>query len=275
MSILLFNDPGEGPAPPPPPAGSLTPDIWLASDRIGGQSMGSGKITSWAEEGTLNVFTQFNPSLQPGLVPFGLNSLPVVRFNAGQHLSAGQVQVPFTDSWTVCAVVKTTGQVQLGNVSAPGTIFFDISGGTLGAKVKHSVSELISVTFDATPVDTYKIVSITYIGTGLASGFTGFVNGVQKTTTIVSDTLAGLSSSTDEAWYVGAPGGLTGGNVAEIMLFLPHLTTEDRETIEDYLNNKWFVAIPATPQGTGTFGTGQEVLNLNAFPIQAPFDQDQ
>lgn len=275
MSQLLFGTPGAGPAPPPPPAGSLTPDIWLMADHIGGQSMGYDKITFWSEEGTLNSFTQFVRASQPAITPAGLNGLPTVQFSAGQNLSANETRVNYTDSWTIIAVVKTTGQFQLGNVGAPGTIFFDISGSTLGAKVKHSLTELVSVSFDASPIDTWKIVSITYLGTGVASGFTGYINGVLKTTTIVSNTLAALSSATDSAWYIGSPGSLTGGNVAEVLLFLPHLTDEDRATMEAYLNTKWFVATSPTPTGTGTRGTGHDVINLNAFPIQAPFDQNQ
>lgn len=278
MSILLFNDPTVPPAPPPPnpTTGGLTPSIWLAGDRIGGQSGGNPSVTVWSEEGTLNAMTQFNLSLQPTITPSGLNNLPTVHFGLGQNLSATETNIEYIVPWTLCAVVKTGGHITLANLSTatgPATVFFDLNGTTLSAKIQHSNTQLVNVTWPC--AGTWNVISIVYLGNGLANGLSAYVNGTLQTPTVVSDTLGGLTTNADSPWYVGSPGSFTGGEVAEILLFMPLLTTIDRQTIETYLNNKWFVVPTPTPPGTGIYGTAQETINLTQFPIQAPFDQNQ
>lgn len=280
MGIVLLSPALAPPTPPTPPgpAGGLTPALWLSGDRIGGQSGGNPKIAIWDEIGTLNVMSQFNPMLQPSITPNGLNSLPTVRFGLGQYLSAAETNIEYNVPWTLIAVVKTGGHVTLANLgiaNGPATVFFDLNATTLSSQIQHSNAQLVNVNWPCTPTAQFKIVSIKYLGSGTAAGLTGYVNGVQQAPTIVSDSLATTSTIANSSWYIGSPGNFSGGEVAEVMLFIPQISDSDRLTVEAYLNTKWFTVPTPTPTGAGSYGTGQEVLNLNAFPIPAPFDQDQ
>lgn len=280
MSLILLSPALVGPPPPiPPTAGSLTPRLWLSGDRIGGQSFGNPKIVIWSEEGTLNAMSQFDSSLQPSIVVNGLNSLPVVNFGLGQNLRAAQENVAYTTSWTLVAVVKASGQTELANLSynpnGAQVVFFNMNGTTLSARVQHSNTQLASVTWPGGGVGTWNVVAITYLGNGLGNGFSAWVNGVLQTATITNDSLGGLSTSTDAPWFVGSPGSLTGGQIAEVLLFISHLSTTDRQTVESYLTNKWFTVPTPIAPGTGVKGTGMDILRLTAFPIAAPLDQDQ
>lgn len=278
MAIVIFGQStaSSNPVNPPGPAGGLTPAIWLASDRIGGQSGGNRKISSWDENGTLNVMTQFDSTRQPTLLPSGLNGLPLVRFGSGQNLSGAQVNVEYTQPWTLVAVVKTGGRITLSNIglsTGPAVTFFDLNASTLSTQIQHSNTQLVNVTWPVAGL--WNTIAITYLGFGLANGLTAWVNGVLATPTIVNDNLGALTTRANAPWFVGSPGVFTGGDIAEVMLFTPQISNTDRLTVESYLYTKWFVLPTTTTAGTGTRGTGQDILNLTAFPIQAPFDQDQ
>ena len=215
--------------------------LWLDADDSETITLNGSTVSQWDDKsGNGYNVSQGTASYQPTYTASALNSKSVVSFDGSNDVLRNNSVTPVSgsSSRTVFLVYNVTG-------GAGNGVF------TLGNTVNSSARQFVCTReiaircFGVTRVFTESNDGTTYmIVTYMLDGTTGndlaaFKNGsaltVQSTTNGATtlNTAAGIEIPND---------GVSGTNIAEILVYDSALSTSDRERVESYLSTKWGIA---------------------------------
>lgn len=227
----------------PPPATGL--QTWYKADQ--GVTSSGGFVSSWADaSGHNNSATQSTSANQPSLVASSLNGLPVIHFNGSSTQLA--LTRPISADFTIVVEFRSSqisgsstqwyngaGLVD-GEVAGVANDFGlslnqgHIFGGT-GNPDNTASSASASYADNVAHTAVFKRVAATgalslYVDGQLAGTATG---GTQQLTSPPRLVLGSLQTNIN--YY--------SGDIAEVLIYSQALSDADRQTVENYLRNKW------------------------------------
>lgn len=213
--------------------------IWLKADAIAGLNDGDA-VATWADSsGNGNNATQVVAGNRPIYERNILNRKPVVRFTAANaHTMAFAVGPANQANLTIFWVGKHTSATAYSWV-------LGCSGGT-GGLLLYRLTNAQTVTMTGGISRRYSNTSTTnhyetWRYTGGAPSVEAWDNGVSQTVT-GAGVLPAKIGATAGTWGLG--GVLTAyfdGDLAELLIYYGALTDPERESVETYLYNRWFV----------------------------------
>jgi autotransporter-associated beta strand protein len=260
---------------------------WLRAD-AGVTVSGSGLVSAWADQsGQGNNASQTNASQQAQLVANAINGNPALSFNGiGDFYNlAGQVLT--SQQFTIFAVVSDTGTSSSGYRevfsnwdAATGNAIPSVFLGTASNASPNRSARLTGDLGGGTGVGTITNPASPFVFTGVsgASDASLYQNG-----TLFASRGFPLSSRNLAGPYVlGQQGTLNGeywqGNIAEVLVYNRELSTVERQTVESYLEGKYFtIPLPNWTQGaagynqtiSATGGTGSKAFALATGTLPA------
>lgn len=254
--------------------------LWLKAD-AGVSADAEGFVTGWADQTThANDAFQLNSFLSPKLVPNGVNSKPVLRFDGTDDY----LEIVDSDSLSIAGDLTTFFVVKFTDFSNYRCVWAKTAGNLPGA------------------VDFYTLPSSgqprVFLGNGQAGdGNNGFVNGssaLRANTWItagfgVSDTVVthflGSQSNgggainaniadADTSVLIGTRGDFftkMKGDIAEIVIYDRALTEAERESVTDYLGQKYNIqnlppSVTLTAAPAGPVLAAGDTVTLTAAP---------
>ena len=250
------------------PADGMT--LWLRADA--GVTQSGGKVSAWATQSTNSVpVTQATADSQPAYVASGVNGRPVLRFDGtNDHLAFTNLPVNGLTGITVFVVAANTANQDPTTHANASAIYWDetASWGTLYVSPYQTKVKYRFGTGQANNLPTYtrtnSIGSNFSITAAVHSGTTEalYVNGTQvhtgtgKTSAIANCKDSGfLGRGYNSTYYTG--------DIAEIVVYNRALTAQEIQTVQSYLNTKYFQQAPAitsqpasatvAPGGSATF----------------------
>jgi hypothetical protein len=262
-------------AAPVPPAPFLVPGLaaWFRADN-GVTKDSSNKISFWADQSAATRTKlaslsntqgagayQATAAMQPLWVDNVLNGYPVIRFDRTANSGTGQLLymndlLGRLTNVTIFAVAKissaTSGGIMGGYYSGGNyqyALGLNYSGGNytpqvgLGGGAGSGAATNQCVSSSTVSSGTTYLYSATYDG----SNTTLYLNGSQKCQTAVSGAMAQMSNAAigsegyfAGSWNTNAQGSFT-GDIAEILMFSTTLSNSDRQAVECYLSNKYYL----------------------------------
>jgi len=213
--------------------------LWLDGDDVDGDGTAEGTgesvlngslVQTWKDKsGTGRDAAQTDSSKQATLVDSGLNGHSTIRFDGTRVYSFSGIANARTVFWVVMENTSAADYCfLLGHSSA-----YDFHRGA-GGKLWDTTYVSASIKNGTTWMDGSVVDGTT---TALPRGnfhrITISSTGDLRTDRITEDRI--YSRSWD-------------GDIAEIIIYSDVLSAADRQEVEDYLYNKWFVAPPPTPQ---------------------------
>ncbi len=260
------------------PADGMT--LWLRADA--GVTQSSGKVSAWATQATNSVtVTQATAASQPTYVGSGVNGRPVLRFDGtDDHLAFTNLPVNGLTGMTVFVVAANTANQDPATHANASAIYWDetASWGTLyvspyQTKVKYrfgtgQVNNLPTYTRTNSIGSDFSITAAVHSGTTEAL----YVNGTQvhtgtgKTATIANCKDSGfLGRGYNSTYYTG--------DIAEIVVYNRALTTQEIQSVQSYLNTKYFQKAPAItsqPASATVAPGGSATFSVTATGTPAP-----
>lgn len=217
------------------------PVLWLDASQITGLNDGDS-ITTWSDEsGNSNDATQSTAANKPTYQTNEVNSKPAVRFDGSNDDFVLDNQLFTSDDFTIFTVIKGGSQNNKGII----TQWASGSSGRMGLTVSDLSDNKLNL-FHVT-----------------GSAYNGYSNSVvfNSTWTITATTCSNgtishwINSSSDgststtsfapaaTSTYIGSYGPVGGawfsGDIAELIVYNKVLTSDERENVENYLNNKY------------------------------------
>lgn len=213
--------------------------LWLDADDPATITESGGSVSIWADKSPsgFDAAAIANPSY----VTAALNSRPVIRFSAGDHLE-GTNPTQGATLRTVCAVWNRTGGgsrgslIDLGDTSSTGKSFAVTR--EYGVRVQNGVR-----TWSGSVGTSHEITVTTATAASTAS-LNWHSNG---TAAAVANTNA-QSLDSDTQYRVGSAFNnladyRLAGDIAEIIVTSDALSDSEREKVEGYLSHKWGIAL--------------------------------
>jgi len=245
MMELIINPFSFASGPPPfSPSDVAGLQLWLAADQITGLSDGD-PVTAWPDQsGNGNDAAQATGAKKPTFKTAIQNGEPVVRFDGiddtlvipSDVLDSSSVDRAATMFFAVSPATLSNGNgyVALVDAEAGGGVrlFALFIGNSYCSFWNNNATYTPSPAFSTGP----QIVCIRTSG----ATATVFVNGTQVATVATGTT----SSSGCQLEIGGNPSGsasLLQGDYAEVLYFNAALSTDDRERVEAYLNDKYAI----------------------------------
>jgi hypothetical protein len=235
--LLLTGDAGGG--FDPSSLGGLA--VWVDASKL--LLTDGAAVSSWP-----NLGTAPNPSFVGTPLPIFkaniLNSLPIVRFTAGQGRLRGTHSL--TNNWTLIYIVRrwgTTGGRAWGVAYPPANIYVGMHTTRPDVMyIEGAQNNGPETTWSATPPDPWKMYSADCDAT--LSRF--FINGGL----VGSNQSGNLTGTWNLSGYDPATAGETGDcDIAEVLLYNRKLLDTERIQVQDYLRGKWGLAAPTSPAG--------------------------
>ena len=240
--------------------------LWLDADDSETITLNGSTVSQWDDKsGNDYHVSQSTASYQPTYTASALNSKSVVSFDGSNDVLRNNSVTPVSgsSSRTVFVVYNVTG--------GAGNGVFTL-GNTLNSAARQFVCtrEIAIRCFGVTRVFTESNDGTTYmIVTYMLDGTTGndlaaFKNGsaltVQSATNGATtlNTAAGIEIPND---------GVSGTNIAEILVYDSALSTSDRESVESYLSTKWGIA-------TAQAASDEYTNSLLLYPFDSDANDD-
>jgi hypothetical protein len=237
---------------------------WWAADQ-GVTANGSSQVTAWSDlSGAGNTLGNATPANSLTLAPASLNNLPALvppttaptqGFFVQSTAAIASMGFNFTTPFTMFTVIKrqpTTGTQKilesylgnntsgtsfggwnLGIGSASGnTVYFNLTGVASATRVHGSTVLVVGTAYE---------ITVTYDGSGSASGFQIYVNGVAETMTVVQT--GGTGTPTNGNLIVGGFGGNfeDADYVCEVAIMNAKATSSQLTSLHNYSLAKWNV----------------------------------
>jgi hypothetical protein len=243
--------------------------LWLKADTGLEQAGTNTPVNFWADQsGMLNNATETNQINRPSWVANALNGQPVVRFNGSNSFFKLPNFLSGTTQGEEFVVLKVGTNLpssqktlwRLGSGEPP--VDYPNTSGQITEGFGSTVVRNLGV--PASPLTQYHLYEVagqsgswmawinSQLQTNLTSNTYGFWDDVQS--------LGYDTWNTDYYFY---------GDVAEILIFNRTLTTDERVTVNNYLNGKFgMVAVVSitTPTNNSIFATGSNIaLTASAF----------
>jgi hypothetical protein len=212
--------------------------LWLDADAIEGLNDGD-PVTTWEDQsGQGHDFAQPTASAKPTYQTNELNGKPIVRFDGTDDFlrrTDNDVGAFGTDPFSIFIVIQTTdstARILLKENEAGGGDGLYIYGdgndylywnGTTGIAIGASDSS-------------FHLIAVTRSGTG-AGGLVPYYDAAAQTAGTESRTLSGtttlyIGTTNDDPVYLA-------GDIAEIIIYDSALSQANRESVEDYISNKY------------------------------------
>ncbi len=219
---------------------------WLRSDAY--VTYASSKVSSWLDQsGHGYNATQTNSANQPSLVTGAINGLPAVSFNG----SSSFMQFPtgfnnFSQGLSIFLVVKPAATTALSQILNLGT--GSSNDYNLGIEINSSTeaeyfgytgagSGMTSVSYGSAITATAQLIEVIQTGTTA----TILTDGANPVTNSSMNTIPEPTTGRTNSYLGQASGGgnFFNGEIAEVIIFNTALSTAQRESVEDYLTNKF------------------------------------
>ena len=205
---------------------------WFVTDTSVTSS--GGQVSTWTDISG-NTFTMASSgTLQPTLVPAGLNGKPIIRFSGGQGLRTTTTHLSLKAT-TIFVVAKNTsashrGQI-LSNCTSGGNNQFRYNGSATSLFLYGQSAWSATLSLSA-PTTTFQTIAMTYDPS--TATVTIHQNGVQTGMTTAT-------GSTMGDYNIGQIGGRCSserlnGEIAEILIFNETLSAAERQQVEAYLS---------------------------------------
>jgi hypothetical protein len=224
------------------PLGNL--NLWLKSDSGLILQTVNKTLQRWVDQsGRTNDATQASNPNEPLLVTNVLNGKPVVRFGASssQYFNLPNVLVGTTQAEAV-VVLKVATNVpavtrslwKFGTYGA--TTSYPNSSGQINDDFGNNAMRFVGV--PAQPLNQYHVYDVA----SAPNLWSAWVNGILQTTS-TANTYASNSAPT-----LGYGTAYFDGDIAEVLIFNRTLSSDERNTINNYLNAKYVVTpVPVAP----------------------------
>lgn len=231
-------------------APAAIPDLklWLNAGQIAGLSEGQG-VGVWNDaSGQGHSGTQATADQQPTYRAAALNGLPALRFDgSNDHLNLSGSIVTGAQSRTVfvvgtAAVVGNRGFIDLGNGSSGTGAAFMLSP-EFAVRINGGNASWTPAATAGTPV----LFTVKLTGT-TTSTLSAWLNGAALSANITpSVSVQTAGSGTVGAWTANpASSNNFNGDIAEILVYGRALSTTEQDSVEAYLQDKYFS--PGTPE---------------------------
>jgi hypothetical protein len=258
---------------------------WFAADAIAGLANGAA-VSNWTDiSGNSDNATQSTVSQQPVYVTNALNSLPVIRFNAG-YSNVLAFPRPVQDDFTIFCVFRSTQGF------GSGTLYYQ------GAGLVNGEVAGVTTDFGTCLFNNGQICAGTGEPDVAVNSIPGFNNGQPHLMTFKRTESTGEVDLYVDGSFMGSTTGNTGsltasgqlvlgaqqtminfltGDIAEVKIFNSALSDIDRNVEESRLECKYGMAgvngVPAIPTGlTGTPGNRQISLNWSVSDGAATYN---
>ena len=203
--------------------------LWLKADV--GVTLSGTDVTTWADQSGNGKDATASGTARPTYQSSGINGLPAISFNGTTNRMTGS-QVLTTPPATVFAVVQFSVGQEIGSI-------FQQSGFALyrgfysGSSTQFRIFNGVNLTSSNTiPNGTAVLLE------GIANGASSFLfsNGVQQASGDAGT--SAISGSYELASNGGSPRTMV---IAEILVYSTNLGTDDRQSVENYLNTKYSI----------------------------------
>jgi len=221
-------------------------NLWLKSDSV---ILNSNKVETWNDcSGNNNHAVQLSPANQPLWINNELNKKPVIQYNgSNQFFNIGNIALSNFSFFTVFKknVISNSG-VLLGNSSSNDYLGNWNDGNT------YMGNGIIQPSAYTGNIINYSYLDITYNGNN--ANF--YINGIYKGTNSGSVTCNynEIAARTSTEIYLD-------GDIAEIIIYDTALSNLDRQTIENYLSNKYAPPVNLGPDINITYGLCDTTLD--------------
>jgi len=233
--------------------------LWLdGADPIANGSNVTGALQIWKDKsGNNNHAEQSDPIKQPSVISGGLNGKSVVSFDGtDENLSFSKISNIKTVFW----VLKETNQSSDGSnlhflLGDDGNYDFHRGAGTLW-DATYAADGIIN---GATRVD--------------RAAFDGFTSDIPANKYVLISLVASADLTASQITMDRDIGRMWDGGIAEIIIYNHSLSDGDRDTVENYLYNKWFGTPPPTHSISGTVsGDVQQGVTISVAGKSATTD---
>ena len=270
--------------------------LWLKAD-AGITQTANGTVSGWTSQGgNSTTANQTITTSQPAFVPNGLNGKPVVRFDGvNDYLNFSGLGVNGFIGMTIFMVSATSNNTQLpaaGNTSSAyrsaifwdelpagwGTIFLSPYQTNVRYRFGTGISQsgaLPDFTRPASVGGNFTITTATHNGTSESL----CVNGASVFSQTGKTAAIGTCKDTGfigRGYGAGSSMDATtcyNGDIAEIIVYKRALSTSERQTVEAYLNGKYFCAAPtiiAQPADATAAAGGNVTFSVTATGTPTP-----
>ena len=220
----------------------------------------------------------------PALVPLGLNSRPIARFDGSNDYLTGTLNGSGLDNLTGWTVFMVFSQLPVDNKSllVIGTntkwllnTYYQATG---GARYYSYLSTGQGYSECLESFNSHHISSQVFNGSQAtdATRFERYHDGTKLTLTF-HGSISSVSDNSLAAYYLGrGVGDFGGGDIAEIILYNRALSILERSQIEYYLSDKYAITVstvaPASPLALHLDATKGVISTESAYPVNAPTD---
>jgi hypothetical protein len=233
-----------------------------------GVTTSNGKVTQWTDQSsnTNNVYSSFPYSYSPIVTTDPASGNSVLNFNGNQLLTTSSAVTGGGNSVTIISVAGTSvpgsgqqtqvvvGGLYGGSNSARMLAFdngnqsFNNNSGFFdgGPALVNSTLSINTVTFNSTSPGT-----ATFYSQGVANGSASPISSATLSSGL---TIGSISSTPYQSWN---------GNIAEVLIYNGVLTTTQRQSVEQYLANKYGLYAPNAAWIGGYSSTIQGEINRN------------
>jgi hypothetical protein len=203
--------------------------LWLKADS--GVTLSGSDVDAWADQSGNGKNATASGTARPTYQSSGINGMPAISFNGTTNRMTGS-QVLTTAPATVFAVVQFSVGQEIGSIFEQ-TNFALYRGFNSGSSLEFRIFNGANLTSSNTiPNGTAVLLE------GIANGASSFLfsNGVQRASGDAGT--SGISGSYELASNAGSPRTMV---IAEILVYSTNLGTDDRQSVENYLNEKYSI----------------------------------
>lgn len=229
-------------------------ELWLESD-MGVYTLNGSNVAAWADQsGNGNHAVQATAVNQPAYVTNQLNSLPVIRFNRNNlHFlqTVSPIGISGSQDRTIIIINKpeiTANILQwsfgFGDPNSNPTPYRFFGGMTLDTT--WTTAGFAGFNYGANShVNAYNILCYMFPqASTLCSNLLVYRNGTSLPVTTRTGT-DGTINTLNTVFDIGraGPSNLFGGDIAAILVYSKALSTQERQSVEQYLSNKYDIAL--------------------------------
>jgi len=235
--------PTSTPTTVPPPATGL--QTWYKADQ--GVTSSGGLVSSWGDtSGHNNNATQSTSANQPSLVANSLNGLPVIHFNGSSTQLA--LTRPISSDFTIVVEFRSSQLFGSGTqwYNGAGLVDGEVSGVANDFGLSLNQGRVLGGT--GSPDTTASSASASYADSNAHTAVFKRVAATGALSLYVDGQLVGTATGGKQQ-LTSPPRLVLGslqtnlnyfsGDIAEVLIYSQALSDTDRQTVENYLRNKW------------------------------------
>ncbi len=247
--------------------------FWLRGD-TGVVTNSQGMVSQWSDQSIYtNHAVQATTTNQPRWIGNALNGKPVIKFNGTNSFLQATSPIWASNDFSYIVIWKKDADslthhcvlARPQSAATPGNYFFfgSLNGTSSATNVMLNTSACVGSTNLFPNTTTYSLTSVTR-SDNVTKGTKLYVNGLLDSE---SSTTGGITTvgSTGYQFFVGGWGGYFGNiSIAEILVYDRSLSTSERQSVETYLQTKFFsdTQAPTAPIGLTATAASTSQINL-------------